>query len=57
MMEKISLYVDGYSHHMAVPVIFDMKKFGEMLYHNLGTTLNDDLAFRIKMCRVLLIIQ
>jgi len=42
---------------MAVPVIFGMKKFGEMLYHNLWVTLNDDLAFRIKMCKVLLIIQ
>jgi hypothetical protein len=42
---------------MAVPVIFDMKKFGEKLYHNLQVTLNDDLAFRIKMYKVLLIIQ
>lgn len=57
MMENISLYVDGCSHHMAVPVIFDMNKFGEMLYHNLWVTLKDDLAFTIKMCTLLLIIQ
>jgi hypothetical protein len=43
--EKNSLYVDRCSHHMAVPIIYDMKKFGEMLYHNLWVTLNDDLAF------------
>jgi hypothetical protein len=46
MMVKNSLYVDRNSHHMAVLIIFDMKKFGEMLYHNLWVTLNDDLAFR-----------
>jgi hypothetical protein len=35
MMEKISLYANGCSDHMTVPVIFDMKKSGKMLYHNL----------------------
>jgi len=57
MMENILLYADGCSHHMPAPVIFDKKKFGKMLYHNLWVTLNDDLEFQIKMCKVLLIIQ
>jgi hypothetical protein len=37
---------------MAVPIIYNMNKFGEMLYHNLWVTLNDDLAFRNQNVKV-----